>query len=68
MLNKDLGRTLVYLDENYRNRIESIETVINGSIVPGDELCRLMKEHRIKVYLDDYRENVPQLRKPIHKQ
>lgn len=62
MLNKDLGRTLVYLDENYRNRIESIETVINGSIVPGDELCRLMKEHRIKVYLDDYRENVPQLR------
>ena len=62
LLNKDLGRTLVYLDENYRNRIESIETVINGSIVPGDELCRLMKEHRIKVYLDDYRENVPQLR------
>ena len=49
---------LDYIGEKYRNKIFWIGTTINGTIVPSQELLNSFRRNCVKVYLDDYRENV----------
>ena len=53
---KDLLR---YISQNYGHKIYNLATTTNGTIVPDDDLCKVMEDHNINLFLDDYRENVP---------
>ncbi|MCI8647522.1 MAG: radical SAM protein [Firmicutes bacterium] len=54
-LYEDLLPLIEYIDENYREKIIRFEIVTNGTIIPDDRLCKVLKEKEIYVILDDYR-------------
>lgn len=58
-LYKELGHVLEYIYENYKDKVIRLETVTNGTIVPSDELCRILKKCKVTVFLDDYRKTLP---------
>ena len=39
----------------------------NGTILPKDELCKVLSKYHINVQLDDYRDNVPVVRETYDK-
>lgn len=47
-----------YIHSNYSNRIGILGTTTNGTIVPKEKLCMALKNANVKVWIDDYRENV----------
>ena len=47
-----------YVHGNYKDRVGLISTVTNATVVPTDELCEVFRRNNIKVFVDDYRENV----------
>ncbi len=55
LLYKDLILLIEYIDKNYRNKIIRFELVTNGTIIPDDQLCEVLKRKNIYVFLDDYR-------------
>ncbi len=60
MLYRYTADLIEYIDKNYRDRIGTLRTVTNGTVVPTEEmLCKLGK-CRVEVTVDDYREAVPQ--------
>lgn len=63
LLYKDLDKILVYLDVKYRDKIERLEIVTNGTILPDSKLLSTLKEHNIFVYLDDYTIQNPTFKK-----
>lgn len=67
MLFPGTGELLAYVDGKYRDRIIELELVTNGTIVPSEDLCRLLARHNVFVYLDDYRCTVDQARENFPK-
>lgn len=55
----DLEKLVEYIGSNYLQRMTRFEIVTNGTVVPGDALCEVIKRHHVHVYLDDYREAIP---------
>lgn len=51
-----------YVGENFRDRIGTLSTVTNGTTLPSDDLCEVLKKYNVKVFVDDYRENVSKVR------
>ena len=49
-----------YIDKNYGDRIETLRTVTNGTIVPKEEVLQKLSKCDVEVTVDDYREAVPQ--------
>lgn len=60
-LYKDLMELIEYINNNYREKIIYFEIVTNGKNIPSNELCALFNKSNMLVYLDDYRESVPEL-------
>ena len=58
-LNKDLGRILRYIGENYRDKCGRLAFVINGSIVPDEDVLSTMKEYDIHLLISNYTEFIP---------
>jgi organic radical activating enzyme len=56
---------LDYIGEKYRDKIFWLGTTINGTIIPSQPILDAFKRNNVKVYLDDYRENVELNRKNI---
>jgi organic radical activating enzyme len=49
-----------YVGANYRDKIgDRFETVLNGSVIPTDQQCLVMKKYDVLAIVDDYTENVP---------
>lgn len=61
-LNKLLPDVIGYLDAQYGNRIDTLRTVTNGTVVPSDELCMRLAKTHVEVTVDDYRDAVPEYR------
>lgn len=59
LLNKDLSRILEMVFEKYGTRIGYMQIISNGSIVPDDELMRVIKKCDIQVRLSDYTHVLP---------
>lgn len=57
-LHPHLGELIDYIDSNYKNRIGILGTTTNGTIVPKENLSSILKRAEVKVWIDDYRENV----------
>lgn len=55
---KDLPALIEYIGENYRDRIgHRFEVVTNGSIIPSEELLKVLSKYRMVVCVDDYGDN-----------
>lgn len=59
-LYKYLGDLIEYIDKKYGDKIGTLRTVINGTVVPSDSLLDTLSKCKIEVTVDDYREAVPQ--------
>lgn len=59
MLYVHLMNLIEYIDKNYGDRIDTLRTVTNGTIVPSDDMCRRLAQCRVEVTVDDYRDAVP---------
>ncbi len=49
-----LGELIDYLGENYSDKIDVINVVSNGSVVPDDKTIEIMAKNNVLVYLSDY--------------
>lgn len=49
---------LDYIGAKYKNRMFMLGTTTNGTVIPSDEMCCVLKKNNVKIYLDDYMENV----------
>jgi organic radical activating enzyme len=59
----DLIEIITYIHNNFNDKIETIGITTNGAVLPSDELCKILKEFEILVYLDNYTEVVPRIKK-----
>jgi len=58
LLYKNLQNLVEHIGENYRNQMLSYELVTNGTLIPSNELCELLKKYDMRVYLDNYQKHV----------
>ena len=56
-----------YIDKNYGNRIDTLRTVTNGTIVPKNEVLQKLAKCNVEVTVDDYRKAVPQFKDQFDK-
>lgn len=59
MVYKYLPDLIVYIDKNYGNRIDTLRTVTNGTVVPYDNVLEKLSKCNVEITVDDYREAVP---------
>ena len=62
MLYKHIADLIEYIDQNYGNRIDTLRTVTNGTIVPKDEILEKLSRCNVEITVDDYREAVPRFK------
>lgn len=67
MLYKDLPEVISYLDKKYGDRIGTIRTVTNGTVVPSEKTLEKLKGLNFEITVDDYREAVPKFRENFDK-
>ena len=60
-LYKNTARLIKYIDETYGDRIDTLRTVTNGTVVPSDETLKLLSTCNFEITVDDYRDAVPEL-------
>lgn len=56
---KHTAKLIEYIDKNYSDKIGTLRTVTNGTIVPSDEFLEKLSKCNIEVTVDDYRKAVP---------
>ena len=59
MIYKHTADLIEYIDKNYGDRIDTLRTVTNGTIVPKPEVLEKLSKCNIEITIDDYREAVP---------
>jgi len=59
MLYKHTADLIEYIDKNYGDRIDTLRTVTNGTIIPADEVLEKIARCNVEIVVDDYREAVP---------
>lgn len=53
-LHSNLKEILIYLGDNYGDRIGKINLISNGTVVPSQEILDIMQEYHIMVNISDY--------------
>lgn len=59
MIYKNIAELIEYVAQNYGNRIDTLRTVTNGTIVPKEEVLEKLSKCKVEVTVDDYRDAVP---------
>lgn len=59
LINKDLPEILETVYEKYGNKIGYMQIITNGSIVPNEELIRVLKKCNVCVRVSDYTHAIP---------
>ncbi len=60
MLYKHTAELIKYISDNYGERIDTLRTVTNGTVVPNKEMLETLSKCNVEVTVDDYRAAVPQ--------
>lgn len=60
MIYKHTADLIEYIDKNYGNRIDTLRTVTNGTVIPSNETLSKLSKCNVEITVDDYREAVPQ--------
>ncbi|MCI8981309.1 MAG: radical SAM protein [Hungatella sp.] len=55
-----LKELVIYIGENYREKIHFFQTVTNGTVMPEEEILEILAKYEVGVTVDDYREAVPE--------
>lgn len=58
LLYPDLKGLIEYIGINYRDKIDVFETVLNGTIIPSDDVCESMSKYHMTVILDNYTKEI----------
>ena len=58
-LYKHTAQLIDYIDKNYKDKIETLRMVTNGTVVPTDETLEILSRCDIEITVDDYREAIP---------
>ncbi len=58
-LYKNTADLIEYIDKNYGDRIGTLRTVTNGTVVPNEDFLDKLSKCDIEVTVDDYRDAVP---------
>ena len=67
MMYKYTADLIEYIDKNYGNRIDTLRTVTNGTVIPTDETLQKMSQCHVEVTVDDYRDAVPHFKEHFKK-
>ena len=67
LLYKQLPDLLKHIVSNYRQKVEHLWFATNGSIVPSDELCQVIKETGTEIIIDNYTPFTPELKETYEK-
>lgn len=59
MLYRYTADLIEYIDRNYGDRIDTLRTVTNGTIIPADDVLEKISHCNVEIVVDDYREAVP---------
>ena len=59
MLYRPIAELIEYIDKVYGDRIDTLRTVTNGTIIPPDSVLEKLSHCRVEIIVDDYRESVP---------
>lgn len=51
-----------YIDKKYGDRIDTLRTVTNGTIIPADSVLEKISQCNVEFVVDDYRDAVPGFR------
>lgn len=62
LLYPQIGEFMSYIGRKYRGQICRLELTTNGTILPPEDVCRILKKYEIGVVLDDYRDALPKYR------
>lgn len=62
MLYKHTSDLIEYIDRHYRDKIDTLRTVTNGTIVPDEVVLRKLSQCNVEMTVDDYRDAVPQFK------
>jgi hypothetical protein len=62
MLYKHTADLIEYIDTNYGDKIDTLRTVTNGTVVPEDEVLERLSKCNVEITVDDYRDAVPKFR------
>lgn len=62
MVYKHTADLIEYIDKNYGDRIDTLRTVTNGTIVPKEEVLQKLSQCNVEVTIDDYRDAVPRFK------
>lgn len=66
-MNKRLPYAIKYICDSYANKFNEIHVTTNGTIIPNREFLASLNNPKVKVVVDDYRENVPLARENYSK-
>lgn len=53
-LHKDIVAIITYLGEVYGNRIGQINLISNGTVIPTDDMMKMMRKYSVTVHISDY--------------
>ena len=59
MLYKHTAELIKYIDKKYGDRIGTLRTVTNGTVIPKEEVLKTLSGCNVEITVDDYREAVP---------
>ncbi len=62
MLYSRIADLIEYIDTRYGNRIGTLRTVTNGTVIPSDSIVEKLSRCSVEITVDDYRDAVPQYR------
>lgn len=65
LLYPEIAKLVRYIDGNYGDRMYSFETVTNGTVKPGEDFLQALRDTRLRITVDDYREALPQFQEQI---
>ncbi len=59
MLNPVLKNLIIYIEENYGDKLGRISYASNGSVLPSDELLYVMQKYDVHIVVSDYSKVIP---------
>lgn len=60
LLYDELGQLVEYINSRYAGKIFQLAVTTNGTLMPSDELCLILRKNNTHLIMDDYREAVPE--------
>lgn len=57
-----LADVIEYIHKVYGNKIMTLRTVTNGTVIPSDEICERLSQLDFDITVDDYRDAVPEMK------